>query len=265
MPGKGQGRILLAEDNTANQRLALRQLKKLGYEVDIVSNGQQALDRLREKPDVYDLVLMDCQMPELDGMEATRRLRASERGTGQHKLVVAMTANAMIGDRELCISAGMDDYISKPVKMEDLQIVLQKWRMNSSVRKEAVEDSKSPAVTYDAVDLLDAKSIQAIRDLQTEGEPDLFLELIEIFLKESQVLMGKARQAVQAADADALRQAAHSIKGTSSNLGAKLLSSRAAEIEQLARSGDVQKAATLLGSLEDVYQQSCAALNDAAK
>ena len=111
-------RILLAEDNAVNQKLALRLLSKHGFDVAVVSTGQQALDALAN--DRFDLVLMDVQMPELDGLEATRRLRQRERDAGGHIPVIAMTAHAMMGDRERCLAAGMDGYVTKPIQIETL-------------------------------------------------------------------------------------------------------------------------------------------------
>jgi signal transduction histidine kinase/ActR/RegA family two-component response regulator len=118
----GGARILLVEDNQVNQRLAVRMLQKRGYEVDVADNGFEALKQLASKP--YDLILMDCQMPEMDGFETTRRIRTAEEATGQHVLIVAMTANALPGDRERCIAAGMDEYIAKPVHAEMLYQLL---------------------------------------------------------------------------------------------------------------------------------------------
>ncbi len=252
------GRILVAEDNIANQRLAFRQLKKLGYEVEIATDGKMALELIREFPDDFAVVLMDCQMPVVDGFEATRQLRTLEAETGRHRLVIAMTANAMIGDREMCIEAGMDDYISKPVKMDDLHAVLQKWHAN------ALPVNKPDELTvekYEADELLNMETIQSIRELQGEGEPDLFAELVDIFLAELERLFGKAHQAVQEADAEAYRQVMHSVKGSSSNLGVDLLSSKAAELESQVRGGNFAEAAAGLELLEEIYKQSCAALD----
>jgi CheY-like chemotaxis protein len=115
-------RILLAEDNVINQRLVMRLLEKQGHTVEVVSNGREALAAVVERP--FDLVLMDVQMPEMDGLEATAAIRAQEHQTGQHLPIIALTANAMKGDAEVCLAAGMDDYVSKPIRMEALRAAL---------------------------------------------------------------------------------------------------------------------------------------------
>jgi CheY-like chemotaxis protein len=117
--------VLLVEDNQVNQKVALAQLKRLGYRADAVVNGREAVDAV-ERHD-YAIVLMDCQMPEMDGFEATRLIRAQEAQIGRHVPIVAMTANAMNGDREACLKAGMNDYLAKPIRAEELDAILKKW------------------------------------------------------------------------------------------------------------------------------------------
>jgi CheY-like chemotaxis protein len=119
--------ILLAEDNPVNQKLALTQLDRLGYVADAVENGREAVEVVVGSQDRYALILMDVQMPEMDGLAATRAIRAAEVTTGKHVPIIAMTANAMQGDREACVAAGMDDYISKPVNRDKLRDVLDRW------------------------------------------------------------------------------------------------------------------------------------------
>lgn len=255
------GRILVVEDDVANQRMVSRQLKKLGFEVEIASNGQRVLDLIQENLNFYDLIFMDCQMPAMDGFETTRQLRALEEKNGQHHLVIAMAENEMTDAHDLCIASGMDDYVSKPVRIEDLENVLNKWVVQLAAQEVKVEKRpKQKSVKYEASELLDSLTIQGIRDLQMEGAPDLFGELVEIFLSESQDLLEKARRAVQENDGETFRLVVHNIKGSSSNLGAKLLSSKAAEIEQMAKDRDLKEAGSLLGVLEDIHEQSYTAL-----
>jgi CheY-like chemotaxis protein len=147
-PAKGKGvRILIAEDNQVNQKVVIRQLQKIGYKADAVANGMEALEATSKV--AYDVILMDCQMPEMDGFTATREIRRRESASGAHTPIVAMTANVMEGDRERCLAAGMDEYLSKPIKLEALQALLERWTNPAEKEKEkaaepALEKEKEP-------------------------------------------------------------------------------------------------------------------------
>ncbi|OGR74296.1 MAG: hypothetical protein A2089_03920 [Elusimicrobia bacterium GWD2_63_28] len=227
-------RVLVAEDNTVNQKVALKQLEKLGYEADVVANGLEVLEALKRRP--YDLVLMDCQMPEMDGFQATEAIRKEEAGQ-RHLPVVAMTANAMQGDREKCIAAGMDGYIPKPVRLEKLAEALAKW--------------DTP---------LDAAVVGELRALAGPESPGFFADLAKAFLADLPGRLAAIRAAVLSGDGEALRQAAHALKGSSGNMGAKRLQKLCLQLENSGRSGSMGGAPELLGALETETPLTRAAL-----
>jgi PAS domain S-box-containing protein len=239
--------ILLAEDNPANQRLAIAQLERLGFNVELAVNGQRALDTYTAHPDRFDLILMDCQMPEMDGFEASQKIRELESRLGGHVTIVAMTANAMQGDREACLAAGMDDYISKPVTIDNLRRVLTHLDAADAKPDEGaakVEESRDP---------LDRNVLSSLRELQSENEADFLTELIDLFLEDSTVLMDEMRAAVVGGDAEGLRQAMHTLKGSSGSLGAMKLSKMCVEAELMGRSGRLEGMRELLPQLELEY------------
>jgi two-component system, sensor histidine kinase and response regulator len=249
-------RILVAEDNIVNQKIALRQLKKLGHSADAVANGKEVVEAVKRIP--YDLVLMDCQMPELDGYEATRRIRrleAGESGPDQAPVyIIAMTANAMEGDREGCLAAGMNDYVSKPVKLPELQAALHRAVGRVPTRSR----QPSPATEPEPADpVIDPAVFQSLRDLQGPDEADQVAELVDLFLKDTPPRLEAIKAAVLASNAPALRESAHSLKGTASNLGARRLATLCAKMEGLAKAGDVSEAAQWLPQLAEEYQQVC--------
>lgn len=224
-------RILLAEDNVINQKVAMRMLEHLGYQADAVANGLEVLQALERQP--YDAVLMDVQMPEMDGLEATRRIRAAP--AGRQPYIIAMTAHAMKGDREECMAAGMNDYVSKPVRMEELQIAL--------TRSFEHEDD-GPALA------LDPKVLSELRRLQMEGEPDIVQELGGMFLDRAPGRIEVMKAALGKGDAETLKREAHNLKSSSANLGALRLSGIFKEIEAIGRSGDLQGARELMERVE---------------
>lgn len=228
-----QMRILVAEDNVVNQKVALRQLQKLGFSADAVANGLEALQVLRTVP--YDVVLMDCQMPELDGYEATRQIRATERdsGTPRRVYVVAMTANALAGDREACFEAGMDDYVTKPVKMDELQSAL--GRAAEAVQAKVAERQSSGNV-------LDRGVLESLRELREPGGVDPVAEVCEIFFEDTPRTLEKLREAFTARNLAEVERAAHTLKGSASILGGKRLADGALEVLECCRRGEFPSA-----------------------
>jgi CheY-like chemotaxis protein len=256
-PAKKVMKVLLAEDNLANQRLATIQLKKIGYEVDSVGTGTLAVKSVTLDPDLYQLVLMDCQMPEMDGFAATRLIREAEQQSGRHIPIVAMTANAMQGDREACVAAGMDDYMSKPIRLDDLKKVIERWTGGPVAE---VGEIKAGSSGEDPARSLDPEIIRGIRDLQMEGEADFLTEMIDLYLADSRVVLERIRVSIDCRDCDELKRAAHMLKGTSGNLGARILASYCSEVESLAAKIDIDGAIGWMNRLEKEYKVVCKAL-----
>jgi two-component system sensor histidine kinase/response regulator len=243
------GLILVAEDNPANQRLTTAQLRKLGFQVEIAENGQQALNCLLPDPDRYALVLMDCQMPELDGFETTRLIRQAEEMTGRHVPVIAMTASAMQGDREACMAAGMDDYISKPVALEALRSVINRW---TRTRPGLDVGPANPSPKHASP--LEIPVLEQIRDLQEAGGSDFLTELIDIYLKDSAVLMDRIQKGLAGDESQPLRKSLHSLKGSSGNLGAYQLAELCGNMELLVDKGRLEEARLNQAQLEQEYR-----------
>jgi len=242
--------ILVAEDNTVNQKVVQQLLAHLGYRADVVANGIEALDAMERQS--YDIVLMDVQMPEMDGYEATRRLR-QRYGAGPR--VIAMTANAMPGDREKCLQAGMDAYVSKPVELDDIRNVLME------VAGHTPAPSAPPELGGDPV--IDRRRIDQLRELQDENNPRLVAELVALFFNDSPRHLDAIAEAIRAGSAQALESAAHRYLSSIENLGAQRMRKHCMELEALGRSGRTDGARTLLDSLQrefDIARQHLAAI-----
>jgi CheY-like chemotaxis protein len=239
----------VAEDNAINQKLALQMLRKMGYRADVAGNGAEVLQALERQP--YDVVLMDVQMPEIDGLEATRRIN-QQWTPEQRPRIIAMTANAMLGDREACLAAGMDDYISKPIRGRELQIALERWGQRSPV-----SPGSDPPVRDSIPATIDRAVLDALRALQEPGEPDFVQEMIDLYLADTVPLIAALRVAVGQGDADGLRVAAHTLKGNSNSLGAVRMGSLSLELEKLGRSGTITigQAEPLLGELAREFER----------
>ena len=230
-------RILLAEDNLVNQKLATRMLEKRNHTVTVVSNGKEALDALEKNS--YDLVLMDMQMPEMDGFEATSILRKQEKATGKHQPVVAMTALAMSGDRERCTAAGTDGYLTKPIRPQELDEALDVYLAQKGVTSANSDAASIESSSVDASQLLD----------RIDDDRALLAELVELFRREYPINLSAAQKAVDTNDAAELQRAGHTLKGALGNLSALNASALASELEVMGRSLDLSKAQSTIDRL----------------
>jgi two-component system, sensor histidine kinase and response regulator len=235
----GPLRILLAEDNLVNQRLTALLLEKRGHHVTVASNGNHAIAALERAE--FDVVLMDVQMPELNGLEATKTIRRKEMmGSGRHVPIIAMTAHAMKGDRDACLAAGMDGYLSKPIRASDLFKAVEDLLAGRD-QTPVVRPAPGPAGTP-----FDEAAVLA----RLDGDQQLLAELIETFLTECPALMAEVRKAMALADAPRVAQAAHTLKGAICNLTDKAAFEAAVELETLARVEDLRHSERVLQKLE---------------
>jgi CheY-like chemotaxis protein/HPt (histidine-containing phosphotransfer) domain-containing protein/two-component sensor histidine kinase len=243
----GRGRLLVVEDNAVNQRVVEAMLAKRGFAVDCAGNGREALSALAAAH--YDLVFMDCQMPEMDGYQATGAIRAREDGTSAHLTVVAMTAHALKGDRERCLAAGMDDYLSKPLRPAELDAVLERWLGATPAGPAAAVPEATAAGA-----LVDEARMRVFRD----DYPEIIEQLVELFADSTPPLLSELRAGSERGDGDAVRRAAHKLKGSCQNIGASWLATLATDIEQ----GKTPEPDEIAG-LEEVFEATCDALRAA--
>ncbi len=236
-----RGRILLVEDNITNQTVAMVMLRKMGLSADAVANGQEALAALESIP--YDLVLMDCQMPVMDGYETTQAIRSRERtGIDPQIPVIAMTANAMQGDREKCLKAGMDDYLAKPISPHDLADALCRWLPKSSAEAEHADDTTMQASSSDkAGGELPVWDRSGMMERMPEDD-DLIAMVLRGFLADIPSRLRELEGLLESGDLKAASRLAHGIKGASANIGGERLRAVASETEMAAEAGDTEVA-----------------------
>jgi CheY-like chemotaxis protein len=259
-------RILLAEDHPVNQRLAVQILSKMGYRADVAATGVEVLQAVERQP--YDVILMDVQMPEMDGLEATHILCERYPKEEQRPTIIAMTAEAMSGDREKCLAAGMDDYISKPIHIPDLVAALSKSRVRNgpegpaSPRREAAPPAEAVAPrVLDDLPSVDWQVIEDLHALQDSGAPDFVKEMKELFIQETSPLIKAIHEAIDAGNADGLRRAAHTLKGNSNSMGARRLGGLCFELEKIGKSGAVTGVDIYLTELEPEFARVRAAFS----
>lgn len=244
-------RILLAEDHLVNQKVALLLLGRLGYRADIAANGLEVLEALHRQP--YDVVLMDVQMPEMDGLEASRRI-CEEWPAHARPWIIAMTANAMQGDRQLCLDAGMNDYISKPIRVEALNQALSQCLPNPEPQQAQKEesDSNKPEIDMPAVNLTE---LQAFCSSIDQDSTEILSLLANCYLEESVKLLQAMKLAIAQADTQTLNRAAHTLKGSSANLSAAPLAQLCATLEVMSGRGELDRASSLLAQIEVEYDR----------
>jgi two-component system, sensor histidine kinase and response regulator len=239
-------RVLLVEDNVVNQKLAIRLLEKLGCRVDVAANGREGVEMLTLLP--YDLVFMDCQMPELDGYDATRQIRSSESRIARVP-IVAMTANAMRGDREKCLEAGMDDYITKPIRTDDLAAMLQRWL---DLGRGAEGPAARRTGEYDAVEM---SPLDQLRMYDLSGGSTLVMELCRLFLTDTPVRIAALAAAVAREDTEEVHLIAHTVKGAAWLVGARQMGAVAEGLEQQSGTGVLRRGAEQAARLQKEFDR----------
>ena len=261
VPLRVQGNILLAEDNVINQEVALAVLVSEGYRVTVVDNGKKALDAHAQSP--FDLILMDCQMPEMDGYEASRQIREIERRSNAKRIpIIALTANAMSQDREECLNAGMDDYLSKPYGRLQMQDMLNRW-LPPAVPGQTQAEKLASAAPASVAQVLDPAVLETLRASQAHDRPDALERVINLYLVDSPKLIVRLKQAAAANDFPEIARTAHTLKSSSENLGAMALTRLCQDLEASARLTAVDDAGKLLADIDAAYGSVHAALTAA--
>jgi CheY-like chemotaxis protein len=272
-------KILLAEDYPINQKLALKILEKLGYHADLAGNGLEALAALEKKS--YDIILMDVQMPEMDGVEATKRI-AEKYSPNIRPKIIAMTANAIQGDREKYISLGMDDYVSKPISLQIVAKTLERWgeslgkkvhlpqeTSQSKQEEERLEhqtlfpqekSNSSSTPDYSAQMLIQESAIEDLKMVDGDGEPEFMREILGDFISQTPTEIHEILKALEDGQRDALKAVSHKLKGTSRQVGAVRLAMICEELEKKALSDDMEHLKKNSESLQKIYHETCTAL-----
>jgi len=249
--------LLMADDNAVNQKVALRLFDQMGYHIDIAADGHEAIEAVRAH--AYDIIFMDVQMPEMNGLEATRRIREIERESGKPRsVIIAMTASAMSGDRERCLDAGMDDYLAKPVRPEAVQSALERWgpqvsrpgprtagTRDTSVRAaEPAPPPVPPAPPEPSVAPEAPVDLERLTEMSGTDEPSV-RELTDLYLLQTGEQLQELRQAIAAGDAREVERVAHKAAGASSTCGIVAVVPAFRELERLGREGRLENACAL--------------------
>jgi CheY-like chemotaxis protein/HPt (histidine-containing phosphotransfer) domain-containing protein len=260
-PTVGNQRVLLTEDNPVNREVALGMLEFLGCHVDLAENGRQAVEAISTQR--YDLVFMDCQMPVLDGFAATAAIRRHEAsvGTGHHIPIIALTANAMEGDREQCLAAGIDDYLSKPFSQERLRNALQRWMVTKPLEQQPAPQvllgNKIAHHTPLGIPVIDESIWNNLLAMERSGRPGAVQTILSLYLSDSRRLILEIRKAIHTGDVTGLNAGAHQLKSASAQVGALAAAHHSGEIERLAREEQLDVATNLLEPFEQGVEMAC--------
>jgi two-component system, sensor histidine kinase and response regulator len=259
---KRAARVLAAEDNAANQEVLQGIADFLGCSITIVGNGRAAVEAIDADPG-FDVVLMDCQMPELDGYEATRRIRELEETTGRARVpIIAVTAHALRGEREKVLAAGMDDYLTKPIDIETLRRKMDRWFRSVP---ETNGGSTRPEAMRPVRDLIDADTVTQLKQLKSEKRPNFFGNLVERYAADAHGYVSAVKQALEGADGRELKEQAHALKSSSRSIGARQVSDLCEKLEALGRTDTFEGGATLVINLERAMAETIPALRRAAQ
>jgi len=264
---RGRTRILVADDNETNQLVAVRMLNKLGYQADVAANGQEAVEALSRIR--YGLVLMDCQMPEMDGYAATRAIRKAEATEKLHTPIIAMTANAMRGDREACLECGMDDYLAKPIRPAELAKAVERW-LSTRDKADPRDDRPSFAAGKRerqnrghggrarrpaTLPTLDPSVLQEMCQIGGQEGDGVLREITAKFSEDAQACIASLSKAAEDGDAPAIGRAAHRLKGAASTMGARAMTAICLDLESLGRSGSTIGSVELIARLEEEFER----------
>ena len=260
------GRVLLVEDNPVNQELALAMMDMMGCTVDVAYCGSQAVEAFEQSR--FDVILMDCQMPDMDGFETTSIIRHQETKKGQARTpIVAITAHALRGDKGRCLEAGMDDYLSKPFSFDQLYVMLSRWMGNHAAAitakvRSATNSQAERHMTHNDASILNTNRLDAIHSLQKPGAPSIVRKIITGYLDNSAELIKELAERITLHDIDSMVRLAHTLKSTSSNVGADKLTALSKALEEQARNHNLAGAKQSLANIRTVHKAVVEALEN---
>jgi CheY-like chemotaxis protein len=258
--------VLLVEDNPVNLEVAVAMLESFGCKVTTGVNGKEALERYASGE--FNLIFMDCQMPEMDGFEATAEIRRQEAGTGRSVPIIALTASAIEGDRERCLAAGMNDYVPKPFTADQMRSVVATW-IGRSARGTAngkrnhltlVSPAETPPAAATPGGPIDDRVLSSLARLQRDGRPDIVSRVIMLFLESTPALVTDLEEGAATGDMAVIHRASHTLKSASANVGASVLSAHCKDLEAMARAGAVPDALSRVATIIEDYRRAHAAL-----